>query len=319
MNIQNVTVCGLGLLGEQIAFQIAFNSKFKVVVYDHDQKVLENAKAKLLSLGKAYKKNSIYTQQEIELTINSISYAFNLQEATKNADLVIETITEDLQIKKDFYKILGETAPAKSIFCTNSSILLPSVLASETGRPERFLALHFILNTWKRNIVEIMGHADTDPKIFDELIAFAKELDMVALPVYKENEGYVVNTLLVPFLRAAQSLYINKIADFQTIDKSWMITTRSPIGPFGLLDIIGIKTAYNLNKLAADAGDRNSKKMIRSLQKNFIDQNKLGVATREGFYTYPNPIFQSPDFLKSGAVCTQGLNLNSIPNLTMET
>ena len=297
MEIKNVTVCGAGVLGGQIAFQTAFH-KFNVVVYDIKQELLENAKAKFISLGEVYKIDLNATQGEIDETIARITYSTNLAEATKNADIVIEAIPENVQIKKDFYTTLGKVAPAKSIFCTNSSTLLPSMFAKETNRPERFLALHFANEIWKRNTAEIMGHAGTDPKIFDEVVGFAKSIGMITLPVYKEQPGYILNTLLVPFLTAAQFLNVNSIADPQTIDKTWMVATGSPAGPFGILDIIGITTAYNVTKMYADAGDEEAKKTVKFLQENFIDKGKLGVSTGEGFYTYPNPLYQSADFLK---------------------
>ena len=92
---------------------------------------------------------------------------------------------------------------------------------------------------------------------------------------------------------------MNEVADIETIDKTWMVATGAPTGPFGILDIVGINTAYQINKIAADAtGDPLKVKTVAYLKEEFIDKGKLGVATGSGFYTYPNPSYKNPDFLK---------------------
>ena len=95
------------------------------------------------------------------------------------------------------------------------------------------------------------------------------------------------------------NLYVNEIADIETIDKTWMVATGAPVGPFGILDVVGVTTAYNINKMAADATHDPTKiKAVEMLKTQYIDKNKLGVATGEGFYKYPNPAYQDKDFLK---------------------
>lgn len=297
MQIQNVTVCGSGVLGGQIAYQTAFH-KFNVVVYDINEHQLQNLKSRFEQLREAYIKDLDAAPQALDATIARISFSNDLSQATKDADLVIEAIPENVQIKKEFYIQLGMVAPAKTIFCTNSSTLLPSLFAQETGRPKQFLALHFANNIWKRNTAEIMGHADTDPRVFDTVVEFAKAIGMIALPIYKEQPGYLLNSLLVPLLKNALALFANGIADAQTIDKTWIKATGAPRGPFGICDVVGITTIYNITKMAADAGDMQLKKVARLLLENFINKGKLGVSTGEGFYTYPYPAYEGSDFFK---------------------
>ncbi|QKX06106.1 3-hydroxyacyl-CoA dehydrogenase [Aquimarina sp. TRL1] len=297
MQIKNITVCGAGVLGGQIAFQIAFH-KFNVTLYDINEKIIKRATTRFKVLGKSYKTDLNATQQEIEQSITRIKGTTNLKEATKNADLIIEAIPEDIGLKKEFYTQLGEVAPAKSIFCTNSSTLLPSALAESTGRPERFLALHFANMIWKRNTAEIMGHETTDQNIFDTVISFAKAIGMITLPIYKEQSGYILNSLLVPFLKSALALYVDEIADPATIDKTWMKATDTSMGPFGICDVIGINTIYNINKIAARTGDKHAQKVAKVLKENFIDQEKLGTHNGKGFYTYPDPAYEQADFME---------------------
>ena len=123
-----------------------------------------------------------------------------------DADLVIEAVPELLKIKQETYEKLGRIAPARTIFATNSSTLLPSAMKDFTGRPDRFLALHFANSIWKFNTAEVMGTADTDPAVFDAVVTFAGAIGMVPIPIRKEKAGYVLNSLLGPFLNAAADL-----------------------------------------------------------------------------------------------------------------
>lgn len=296
MNFKNITVAGSGVLGYQIAFQTAFKG-FNVVVYDINDTVLEKAKAKFDQLAVSYKNDIQASEQQINDTKTRLSYSSDLSKALKDADLLIEAIPENPQIKIEFYQNAAKVAPSKTIFATNSSTLLPSQFAEYTGRPEKFLALHFANEIWTHNTAEIMGQAKTDPKVFNEVIEFAKQIGMITLPLHKEQAGYILNTLLVPLLDAATYLLVNDVADYQTIDKTWMAATGSPVGPCGILDLVGITTAYNINLMAA-AKNPAKQKVVDYLKTNFIDTNKLGINTGEGFYKYPNPAYKAKDFLK---------------------
>jgi len=129
-------------------------------------------------------------------------------------------------------------------------------------------------------------------------LEFAKAIGMVALPLYKEQPGYILNSLLVPFLEAGQMLLMKEVADPETIDKTWMIATGAPKGPFAILDIVGITTAYNIANAKGEAGVPQFKELANLLKTEYIDKGKLGVATGEGFYKYPNPSYEQPGFLK---------------------
>ena len=298
MKIQNITIAGSGVLGSQIAFQSAFHG-LNVIVYDINDKVLEKAKKSFQILSENFKKDLNATDLQLEEALKGISYSTNLKDSVKNADLMIEAIPENPIIKTEFYTKLAPLAPEKTIFATNTSTLLPSMFAAVTGRPEKFLSLHFANEIWKHNTAEIMGHATTNPEVFQDVVDFAKNIGMVALPLHKEQPGYIVNSLLVPLLDAATTLLVNDVADVETVDKAWMVATGAPVGPFGILDVVGITTAYNINKIKfVKTKDETAGKVVDYLKKNFIDQNKLGLSTLEGFYKYPNPTFQDVDFLK---------------------
>lgn len=298
MDFKNITIAGSGVLGYQIAFQTAYHG-FKVTVYDINDEVLEKAKSKFKALSEAYQKDLHATPEQLETTFKNLGYTSDLAEAVKDADLLIEAVPEDPDIKIDFYHKLSQVAPEKTVFATNSSTLLPSQFAEATGRSSQFVALHFANEIWKHNTGEVMRHPGTSQEVFDSVIRFAKAIGMVALPIYKEQPGYIVNSLLVPLLGAAVNLWVDGVADVETIDKTWMVATGAPTGPFGILDVVGINTAYNINKMEAEETQDPLKiKAVEKLKQDYIDKGKLGVLSGEGFYKYPNPSYQDKDFLK---------------------
>ena len=297
MNFKNVTDAGSGVLGYQIAFQTAFHG-FKVSVYDINDEVLAKAKAKFYELCECYKQDLNVTQEQLDNTFNNLSYHSNLAEAVKDADLLVEAVPEDANIKTEFYKQLSQVAPEKTVFATNTSTMLPSHFKDLTGRPEKFLALHFSNKIWTFNMAEIMGHAGTDKKVFDDVVEFAKAIGMMALPIYKEQPGHLLNSMLVPFLISATELWVKEVSDHEMIDRAWMKSFGSPLGPFAILDIIGINTVYNVAKLNAETNP-NMTPLMEKLDAEFIKPGHLGMFAGKGFYSYPNPTYASEDFLKS--------------------
>lgn len=294
MTIKNVTVAGGGVLGSQIAFQTAYHG-FQVTIFDLE---VDKVKARIEKLAEIYAKFFNRSASELQTIANNVHYSPDLKAAVAQADLVIEALPEVLDIKRDFYQQLNQAAPQQTIFATNSSTLLPSDIADATGRPAQFLALHFANEIWAKNTAEIMGHAGTDSNVFDQLVQFAKDIGMVALPVHKEQAGYILNSLLVPFLNAGLSLYANDVADPQTIDKTWMVATGAPMGPFAIMDVIGLNTLMNVNQNMAKSGSKVANLISERLQKDFVETGRMGKAVGKGFYDYPNPAFKNPDFLK---------------------
>lgn len=298
MNFQKITIAGSGVLGAQIAFQTAFHG-YDVAVFDINKEVLEKNKASFSFLKEAYKRDLTATHEQVDAAFSRLSFTTDLAESVKDADLLIEAVPENPAIKIDFYQKVAKVAPQKTVFATNSSTLLPSQFAEATGRPARFLALHFANEIWKHNTAEVMGHAGTSAEVFDTVVAFAKSIGMLALPLQKEQPGYILNSLLGPFLRAAQDLLVTGVADAHTIDKTWMKATGAPSGPFATLDIVGMNTAYNINKMEAEkTQDPLRWQVVAYIKENYLDKEKMGVATGEGFYKYPDPAYLSEDFLK---------------------
>ncbi|MBO7682426.1 MAG: 3-hydroxyacyl-CoA dehydrogenase [Clostridia bacterium] len=211
----------------------------------------------------------------------------DMAKAVEDADVVIESMSENPEAKIGVYEAVRDLLPEKTLLFTNSSTLLPSQFAEYTGRPEKYCAVHFANSIWKQNTAEIMGHPGTDPEVFKKAVAFAEEINMIPLEVLKEQPGYILNSMLVPFLTAAQALYGGGVGDFTTIDKCWELATGAPMGPFKILDIVGLETAYNINQMKPDANDPASATYrISQILKEKIDKGETGINAGKGFYDY---------------------------------
>ena len=313
MKFQNIVLIGGGVLGSQIAYQTAY-AGFHTTIYLRGEASVERAKPKVEHLHEVYRteltaakagnrpvsRGLVFNETDLskvdfdrllanaDRAYEEINYCTDLAEAVKDADLVIEALAENPQTKIEFYQKMRDLLPEKTIIATNSSTLLPSVLADSTGRPEKFLALHFANSIWRGNTAEIMGHAGTDQAAYDQVVEFAVQIGMIPLKLKKEQPGYILNSLLVPFLNAAEYLLVNDISDVETIDKTWMLATGAPMGPFRILDVVGITTAYNIVSNQPDAKDPTSLsgRIAKMLKENYLDKGKTGIAAGEGFYKY---------------------------------
>lgn len=314
MDIKNVVLIGGGVLGSQIAYQSAYQG-FDVAMYLRSDASVARARSKIDRLHDIYiaeltkaKENDgpvsrglVSEEQDLSVVdfdalikraddaYKNLKYVTDMEAAVADADLVIEALAETPKDKMELYAKLREYLPEKTIVVTNSSTLLPSALADSTGRPERFLALHFANNIWKQNTAEVMGHDRTDPATYEAVAKFAADIGMVPLKLKKERAGYILNSMLVPFLLSAQELLVDGIADVETIDKTWVLATGAPYGPFRILDIVGITTAYNIITNYPDAvADPTSMhaRIAKLLKEEYLDKGKTGIISGEGFYKY---------------------------------
>lgn len=307
--MKKVVIIGGGVLGTQIAFQTAY-SGYDTYIWLRSEESIERTKPKLESVKKSYINainemnkgiswsNGISNKKDfdkekclkkVEDASKNINIELDLKKAVKDAYIVIESMSEDFNAKKDIYLKMKPLLDDKTILVTNSSTILPSKLVKYTGKSDKFLALHFANSIWKNNTSEVMMQKYTDEKVFNEVIRFAKSINMITLPINKEKAGYLLNSMLVPFLFSALDLLVNGISDVESIDKAWTASTGAPEGPFKILDVIGLKTAYEIVKEYAKVpkflAPYNFKAMEKLLKK-YIDEGKLGKSSGEGFYKY---------------------------------
>lgn len=279
----SVTVLGAGVLGTQIALQTARHG-VPVVVYDISDDAVAAGRERLAGIVEQYLGDvGEDARPDADAAVARIGFATDLAQAVAAADLVIEAVPERLDLKRDVYTRLAEVAPADTVFATNSSTLLPSAIADATGRPDRFLALHFANHVWRQNTAEVMGTEQTDPAVFERVATFAEEIGMVPIRLHKEQPGYVLNSLLVPLLDAAAGLVLRGVADPETVDTTWRIGTGAPMGPFQVYDVIGLRTAYAVASASPEPG---AQAWTEHLRTEYLDQGRYGVESGEGFYRY---------------------------------
>ena len=310
--MKNITILGGGVLGSQIAFQTSY-AGYNVTIYLRSKESIKRCKKKLEEVKKSYidainimkkekninswslgisdfdKFNAGTCLKKVNTVLENIKLELNLEKSLKDADLVIESMSEDFNAKKEIYESIKDKLDDKTIMVTNSSTLLPSKLAKYTGRSDKFLALHFANSIWKNNIVEVMRQDKTSQDAFNSVIEFAKSIRMIPLPLNKETSGYLLNSMLIPLLFSALDLLVNEISDVKSIDTAWKRGTGSPKGPFEILDTVGLKTAYDIVlmyvKIPKFLAPYNFKGMERLLKK-YLDEGKTGKSCGEGFYKY---------------------------------
>lgn len=226
------------MLGAQIALQTAAHG-VAVTAYDVDDAALQVGLGRLTAFAQAAAAD-VADPEAYRAAPGRIRLVADLAEAVREADLVIEAVPETIELKRSVWAQVGAAAPEVTVFATNSSSLLPSAMADATGRPDRFLALHFANHIWRQNTAEIMGSPATDPAVADRVEAFAAAIGMVPIRLHKEQPGYVLN----PLLSAAAELLVKGVATPETIDATWRTATGAPAGPFQICDLVGLRTAY---------------------------------------------------------------------------
>lgn len=312
-DIKNVTVAGGGTQGSQIASQIAYKG-FAVTVWVRSEASIERARARFATIKKQYLSTleamkadaSAYCRgladtpdlsaeqidalvAQAEERLSAIKFETDWDAAFGNADLVVECINENPQEKTEFYTKLSGHLPERTVILTDSSTMLPSMFAEATGRPDRYMSLHFGNQIWRNNMTELMRHDGTDPEVFELAAQFAEAIGMVPLKLNREQPGYILNSLLIPWFKAATSLVATGICDAETVDKCWELATGADPGqtPFRKLDKIGLVLARNILSMDPAVKDPASglAKSVAMLN-GYIDEGKTGIAAGEGFYKY---------------------------------
>lgn len=296
-DIQRIVVIGAGTMGQQIALQCALHS-LEVTLYDVDAGALETAQKRIAGYASGMTKAGHLPQAAAEAALARIVATTNDAEAAHEADLLSESVPEDPELKGKVLAQFNALCPARTIFTTNTSTLLPSMFAAATGRPSQFAALHFHQPVWYSNVADVMGHPGTDPAVLTLLESFARRIGQIPIVLGKENSGYVFNTMLSALNRAAITLAAKGVASVEDVDRAWMGVMKTPLGPFGILDTVGIDTAWKITAFWADALDDAELRTNADWLKRYIDAGELGVKTGKGFYTYPGPAFERSDFMQ---------------------
>jgi len=289
MEIKKVGVLGCGLMGSGIA-QVAATAGFDVTVLEVEQKFLDKGFAGIeKSLAKfverPVEKGGITAQQKeaIQARLKGTTNRQNLADC----DIVIEAIIENVQLKKDMYDSLDGIVRKDAIFATNTSSISVTELMATTSRPERFIGLHFFNPVPLMKLVEVVRTIATAPDVYDTAYEFAKRLGKVPVRT-SDKTGFIVNRLLVPYLLDAIRAYEEGVGSIEDIDNAMKLGCGYPMGPFTLLDFVGLDTTYYITHVMYDEF-KERRFASPPLLKRLVMAGWYGRKTAHGFYDYANP------------------------------
>ncbi len=291
--IKTIAIAGAGTMGTRIGLQAAICG-WNTVILDLKESILDKSKNVQEKLLNSFREKKGWSDKDISDITNRITHTLSARQAGSQADLVIEAVTEDIATKLNLWNTISEVCPGHTVFTTNTSFLLPSMFADHSGRPDKFCAFHFH-NVFTANVVDIMPHSHTAPWIVELLKDVGKKMEQIPIVISRESSGYQFNDMLLKLLYSAAKLHINGVGTFQDIDRSWMGNFKTSIGPFGMLDRIGLDTAWHV----INNNEKTANNEISRLLNNYVKQGRLGIKSGAGFYTYPNPEFAQKDFLES--------------------
>ncbi len=281
--IKNITVIGSGQMGAGIALVCA-QAGYKVVMNDIDMKFIEGGlKRNSAWVSRQVQKNR-FPQQEADRILGNLTGELDLEKAVSNADLVLEAIIENIEIKCKTWKRIGEFAPTKAIFGSNTSSLSITEMATASGRPEKFLGTHFFNPPVILRLIEyVMGYS-TSQETMEIMRDWGKSLKMEAV-VAAEAPGFIVNRILMPMLNEAFFTLQENIASVEDIDKAIKLGLNHPMGPLTLSDFIGLDTILYISEyLHEELGE--DKYRPCPLLRKMVRAGKLGRKSGEGFYKY---------------------------------
>ncbi len=305
-SIRKVLILGAGTMGRQIGFVCAMHG-YEVVMYDISGEILAQALRSMEKLGNSwFVPAGRITGDELAETMARITATTDPREAASGADIVSESVPEIPEIKAEIFARFHELCPEHTVFTTNTSLLLPSKFAHAAGRPERLAALHFH-DVRTTNVVDVMPHPGTDPEVTRLVHDFALSIGQIPIMLHRENHGYVFNAMISNLIQTALTLASRRIASVEDIDRAWMGIMHTPIGPFGIMDQIGLKTVWTITDYWAQKNNDPQAKANAVFLKAYVDRDELGHKTKKGFYSYPNPDYARPDFIsgrQTGDACS---------------
>ena len=282
MNITKVGVLGCGLMGSGIA-QAAAMAGFQTVARDVADPLLEKGRAGIAkSLTKLAEKGKL-TASAREAALTRLTFERELA-ALGDCDIIIEAVTEDLELKNQLWRELDSLCPPKTIFASNTSSLTIAAMAAATKRPDRFVGLHFFNPVPLMPLVEVIRTITTSRETFDRVLGFARALGKEAV-VASDSPGFIVNLLLVPFLLDAARARERGVATTADLDRGMQLGCGHPMGPLTLLDFIGLDTVVRIADIMFDAY-RESRYAAPPLLRRMVLAGYLGRKSGKGFYDY---------------------------------
>ncbi len=289
MPVKNITVLGSGIMGHGIA-QVAATAGYNIVLRDIKQEFLDKAMGKIKwSLDKLVTKEKI-TQQEADSIYSRIKPVVDLQDAVKDAELIIEVVPEIMDLKKKVYAELDAVAGKDVVFASNTSTLPITEIANTTSRPEKFIGIHFFNPPQLMKLVEIIPGEKTLPEITELTQEFVKSVNKTAVLCRKDVPGFIINRLFIPMVHEACYAMDRTGATLEQIDSAVKFKLGFPMGIFELADFTGMDV---IHKATTEMHLRDKKVILPhpTIEKMF-DEKKLGQKSGEGFYKYSDDKYE---------------------------
>ncbi|MGH9603911.1 MAG: 3-hydroxyacyl-CoA dehydrogenase family protein, partial [Terriglobales bacterium] len=281
MDIKKVGVLGCGLMGSGIA-QVSATAGFDVAVLETEQKFLDKGFANIeKSLAKFAEKGTLKESPE---AVRGRLKGTTKKEDLAGCDLVIEAIIENLEEKRKMYAALDAIVKKDAIFASNTSSLSITELMTATQRPERFVGLHFFNPVPLMKLVEVVRTVATSDDAYESVFAFAQKLGKVAVRT-SDKTGFIVNRLLVPYLLDAIRAYEEGVGSIEDIDNAMKLGCGYPMGPFTLLDFVGLDTTYYITEVMFNEF-REKRFASPPLLKRLVMAGWYGRKSGKGFYDY---------------------------------
>ncbi len=285
MEIQKVGVVGCGLMGSGIA-QVVATAGYQVTVREINDQLLDKGFERITaSLAKFVEKN-VLSDTERKNTLARLRRTTSLADL-KDSDLIIEAIIENPREKKNLFRELDALCPAHTIFASNTSSISITEMAAVTKRPARFLGLHFMNPVPLMKLVEVIRTILTDEKIFEQMVAFTVKLGKEPVRTW-DRVGFLVNRLLVPYLLDAVRILEQGFGTIPDIDRSIHLGLNHPMGPFTLLDFVGIDTTLYIAEIMYEEY-REPRFAPPPLMRRMVTAGWHGRKTGRGFYDYADP------------------------------
>ncbi|WP_295458854.1 3-hydroxyacyl-CoA dehydrogenase family protein [uncultured Thiodictyon sp.] len=292
------TVCiiGAGFMGTQIGLQCAAHG-YTVRLVDCLEECLQRSAQSHSQELEQWRAKGYITADEPASIISRISFSRDLHAGVFDAGLVIESVPEVLEIKRAIFSQLDAACAGHTIFASNSSSLRISSIESATGRPGKVLNMHFYSSPWQRAMVELMKGTATSDETMASAAHFARAIGLTPLLVLRESTGFIFNRVWRAIKKECLQLVDSGVASAADVDRAWMIANHHRVGPFGLMDMVGLDVVRDIEMVYfQESGDQSDAPPRLLLEK--IEKGQLGVKTGQGFYAYPNPAYNDPAWLR---------------------